>query len=74
MHSLLNITAPICGIVAIVLGAIGSKKAKNAGQPTGMGTAGLVTGIVGLGITIVLAIIVAILGAAFMASLPIKAF
>ncbi len=70
----LGVTAPIGGIIAIILGVIGRKKAKNASQPTGMGTAGLILGIVGLAIFITLVIIVVAIGAAFLANLPIKAF
>ncbi len=70
----LGITAPIGAIIAIILGVMGKKKAKNAGAPAGMGTAGLVLGIVGLAIFIALIIIVVAVGAAFLANLPINAF
>lgn len=36
----------VCGIVGIILSVMGRKKAKAAGAPTGMGTAGLVCSII----------------------------
>lgn len=44
----LNTIAFIASIVALVLGILGSKKAKAAGAPTGLATAGLVLAIIGL--------------------------
>ncbi len=47
---LVNIVAIIFGIVGIVLAAIGRKKSIEAGMPSGLGTAGLVTSIIGLAV------------------------
>ena len=46
----------ICGIVGIVLSVMGRNKAKAAGAPTGMGTAGLVLSIIGTAIIAVVVI------------------
>ena len=43
-----NISAIVFGVVGIVMAAVGRKKAIAAGAPTGLGTAGLVTSIIGL--------------------------
>lgn len=51
-----SIIALVCGIVAIVLSVKGKKANVAAGEPTGMATAGLVLGIIGVvlsGITVV---------------------
>ena len=53
----ISFISPICAIVGVVLGAIARKKAKEAGQPTGMATAGMVLSI----ITLVLSLIVVVL-------------
>ena len=47
---LVNISAIVFGIVGIVMAAIGRKKSIAAGAPTGLGTAGLVTSIIGLAV------------------------
>lgn len=52
-------------IVGLVLGLIGTSKAKNAGQPKGMGTAGVVMNIITLGIGILAATILAAFFASF---------
>ena len=44
---LVNIVALVFGIVGIILAAIGKKKAREVGAPTGLGTAGLVLAIIG---------------------------
>ena len=44
---MINIAALVCGIAGIVCAAMGKKKARAAGAPTGMGTAGLVVSIIG---------------------------
>lgn len=49
----------ICAIVGVILGAVGRKKAKNAGQPTGAATAGMVLSIISL-ILDVIAVIVTV--------------
>ena len=59
----------IGGVVAIVTGAMGRKRAKELNQPTGLATAGIVLGILGLLISLVVTIIListgfAIFGAA----------
>ena len=41
----ISIVGPICAIVGVVLGVIARKKAKEAGQPTGMATAGMILAI-----------------------------
>ena len=46
----------ICGIIGIVLSVMGRNKAKAAGAPTGMGTAGLVLSIIGTAIIAVVVI------------------
>lgn len=38
----------MCGVLAIILGAVGRSKAKKMGAPTGMGTAGIVCGVIGV--------------------------
>lgn len=43
----LAIYGGIAGIVGVVLGALGKKRLQEAGQPTGMATAGLVLSIIG---------------------------
>lgn len=43
---MVNIVALICGIVGIILAAIGKKKAAAAGTTSGLGTAGLVLSII----------------------------
>lgn len=59
----------IASILGIVFGVKGRKENAAAGQPTGMATAGLVLGIVGVGLTVLGIICVCaglgILGAAF---------
>ncbi|MDR1668522.1 MAG: DUF4190 domain-containing protein [Oscillospiraceae bacterium] len=45
------------GVVAVILGALAMKQLKAAGQPTGMATAGLVMGIVGLAIATIVTIV-----------------
>lgn len=40
--------ALICGILAIILGAVGRSKAKKVGAPTALGTAGIVCGAIGV--------------------------
>lgn len=52
-------------IVGLVLGLVGTSKAKNAGQPKGMGTAGVVMNIITLGIGILAATILAAFFASF---------
>ena len=47
---LINISALVFGIVGIVMAVIGRKKSIAVGASTGMGTAGLVTSIIGLSI------------------------
>ncbi|MDR1753491.1 MAG: DUF4190 domain-containing protein [Eubacterium sp.] len=47
-----NFIAWVFPIIAIVLGAKAKKECAEAGQPTGMATAGLVLGIVSLGLTV----------------------
>ena len=47
---LINISALVFGVVGIVLAVIGRKKSVAVGASTGMGTAGLVTSIIGLSI------------------------
>ncbi len=42
----------VLSIVAIILGAKAQKAAKAAGEPTGMATGGLVTGIIGVALTV----------------------
>lgn len=37
----------VVGVVGIILGALGRKNAKEAGEPTGIATGGLVTSIIG---------------------------
>lgn len=48
VHWILAIICLICGIVAIVLSVKGKKACVEAGEPTGMATAGLVLGIIGV--------------------------
>lgn len=36
-----------CGIIGVILGAVGMSKAKKAGAPTGMGLAGVICGAIG---------------------------
>lgn len=48
VHWILAIVCLICGIVAIVLSVKGKKACVEAGEPTGMATAGLVLGIIGV--------------------------
>lgn len=48
---MINIAALITSIVGVVLAALGRKKAREAGAPTGMGTAGLVLSIVALSLS-----------------------
>ena len=43
----INIIALVCGIVGIILAIMGKKKAREAGAPMGIGTAGLVLSIIG---------------------------
>lgn len=52
--------ALICGVLAIILGAVGRSKAKTVGAPTAMGTAGIVCGSIGVVVMIGL-IVIAIL-------------
>lgn len=47
---LVNVSAIVFGVVGIVLAAIGRKKSIEAGASTGIGTAGLVTSIIGLAV------------------------
>ena len=42
-----------CALVGIILGVIGMKKSKEAGAPAGMAVAGMVCGIIALGLNIV---------------------
>ena len=44
----LTLLGLVCGIVAIVLAVKGKKASVEAGEPTGMATAGLVLGIIGV--------------------------
>lgn len=46
----------VVSIVAIILGAIGMKKAKENNEPKGLATAGLVLGIIGTVITVLVVI------------------
>ena len=50
---IVNVSAIIFGIIGIVMAAIGRKKSAAAGAPSGLGTAGLVTSIIGLAIAMV---------------------
>lgn len=50
---IINVSAIIFGIIGIVMAAIGRKKSIAAGAPSGIGTAGLVTSIIGLAIGMV---------------------
>lgn len=50
---MVNIVAIILGVVGIVLAIMGSKKAKAAGEPTGMATAGLVLSIIGTALSVI---------------------
>ena len=45
-----------CGLIAIVLGAVGGSKAKRAGMTNGMATAGLVCGCIAIGLALLLII------------------
>lgn len=47
---LINISAIVFGVVGIIMAAVGRKKSVEAGMPTGLGTAGLVTSIIGLAV------------------------
>lgn len=49
--NMVNITALVTSIVGVVLAVHGRKKAREAGAPTGMGTAGLVLSIVALSLS-----------------------
>ena len=56
----ISIVGPICAIVGVVLGVIARKKAKEAGQPTGMATAGMILSIICLAIAVVSVIVAAV--------------
>ena len=58
-----------CAIVALILGIIGRKKAKEVGAPTGMATAGVVLAIISLGVTVLATICIVCLAGAFLAEL-----
>ena len=48
---LVNIAALVLSIIGVVLAALGRKKAKLSGAPTGIGTAGLVLSIIALSLS-----------------------
>ena len=49
--------ALICGVLGILLGAVGRSKAKHAGAPTGMGTAGIICGSIGVVLSVGLIVV-----------------
>ncbi len=52
----ISIAGPIAAIVGVILGAVARKKAKDAGEPTGMATAGMVLSIITLVISAIVVI------------------
>ena len=46
-----------CGLIAIILGAVGMMKAKQAGMSNGTATAGLVCGCIAIGLALLLSLI-----------------
>jgi len=56
-----------CAIVALILGIIGRKKAKEVGAPTGMATAGVVLGIISLAVTTLAIICLVVFAGAILA-------
>ena len=54
-----------CAIVSLILGSIGTSKAKQVGMKNGMATAGIVLSCVALG----LALLIVVIGAGFLAEL-----
>lgn len=52
----ISIVGPICAIVGVILGAIARKKAKEANEPTGMATAGMILSIITLVISVIVVI------------------
>lgn len=46
----------ICAIVGVILGAISRKKLKEAGQPSGMATAGMILSIIALVLDVIVLI------------------
>ena len=55
-------------IVGLVLSAVGRKKAKLAGAPTGLGTAGLVLSIIGLSVAVIVLIYAVLIAGVFLAA------
>ena len=49
----------ICAIVGVILGVIARKKAKEAGQPSGLATAGMILSIISL-VIVAIAVIITI--------------
>lgn len=60
----------VLSIVAIVLGSKAQKAAKAAGEPTGMATAGLVMGIIGVSFTALMIVCATCLAGAVVAAIP----
>ena len=58
-----------CAIVALVLGIIGRKKAKEVGAPTCMATAGVVLGIISLTVVVLAILCVIVFAGAILAEL-----
>ncbi len=50
-----------CAIVGLILSIMGKKKSKEAGQPTGMATAGIILSIVALALAIIIVLVVGVL-------------
>ncbi|MCL2098959.1 MAG: hypothetical protein FWH24_00800 [Oscillospiraceae bacterium] len=53
---LVNFFAPVIAIIGIILGAVGKKKLKAQGKPSGMATAGIVMCIIALAVSTIVVI------------------